>query len=162
MRNRLCPSCRNPLKAVTQSENSMLNEEQFNAVRAGDYYCDICPSNGRGDTEYKYYWENELPVILKLKDEFILDHITHEMNCAQCKHWGEYDDAPTNIEIGRCNRTKLFWDETEWNSMGQRVLINDQDKAFTQDGSDYSAYLLTRACFSCVQFERKTPEDEQS
>jgi hypothetical protein len=29
-------------------------------VRAGDWYCDTCPSNERGNTGYRYFWTREL------------------------------------------------------------------------------------------------------
>jgi hypothetical protein len=38
----------------------MLNDDQFDAVRAGDWYCDTCPSNERGNTGYRYFWTREL------------------------------------------------------------------------------------------------------
>jgi hypothetical protein len=55
-----CPSCKNPLQPVKQSPNSLLNAEQFDAIKVGDYYCETCPSNGRGKTNYCYYWTHEL------------------------------------------------------------------------------------------------------
>jgi hypothetical protein len=38
----------------------MLNDDQFDAIRAGDWYCNTCPSNGRGNTPYRYFWNREL------------------------------------------------------------------------------------------------------
>lgn len=35
-----CPVCHAKLKRVTQEAGSMLNAEQFNATKAGDWYCD--------------------------------------------------------------------------------------------------------------------------
>ncbi len=57
-----CPRCGGPLIAVRQSANSPLNADQFDAVKAGDYYCPSCPSNDRGHTPLCYWWEHELPV----------------------------------------------------------------------------------------------------
>jgi hypothetical protein len=79
------------------------------------------------------------------------------MNCATCKHWGDYSDAPTNIKVGKCNKVPMFWDSTEWKEVGEdylRVLTDEENKAFVQDGSDYSAKLLTVADFGCVQHEQ--------
>lgn len=55
-----CPGCRNPLNRVYRSRSSMLNDDQFDAIRAGDWYCTTCPTNGRGNTPYRYFWDHEL------------------------------------------------------------------------------------------------------
>ena len=60
MSNPNCPQCGEPLQRVRQSENSMLNSEQFDAIRAGDYFCEGCPPNGRSRTAYCYWWESEV------------------------------------------------------------------------------------------------------
>lgn len=53
-----CPKCSNPLQRVRQSVNSMLNAEQFDAIRSGDWFCDC----GGPDTDgYRYFWQSELP-----------------------------------------------------------------------------------------------------
>jgi len=54
-----CPECGNKLEKVTQSSHSILNEYQFEAVKAGDYFCKTCKGN-RGKTGYRYYWKSEL------------------------------------------------------------------------------------------------------
>jgi uncharacterized protein YbaR (Trm112 family) len=59
-----CPECRNPLEEVKYNSSSVLNEEQFMSIRAGDYYCKNC--NGtRGKTGYKYFWKRELENLVK-------------------------------------------------------------------------------------------------
>lgn len=55
-----CPTCGNPLRRVTKSAMSPLNYDQFDSVRAGDWYCETCPSNNRGNTNFKYFWNREL------------------------------------------------------------------------------------------------------
>ena len=55
-----CPNCGSDLNVVCNSFGSMLNDEQFNAERAGDYYCSTCPDNKRGHSGYAYYWEREV------------------------------------------------------------------------------------------------------
>lgn len=55
-----CPDCRKPLAKVTRSRSSMLNDDQFDAIRAGDWYCATCPTNNRGNTPYRYFWDREL------------------------------------------------------------------------------------------------------
>lgn len=53
-----CPKCGELLYIVRES-SGYLNEEQFDSIRAGDYYCKSCKGN-RGKSGYRYYWENEL------------------------------------------------------------------------------------------------------
>ena len=56
---RLCPQCLGSLKYVSQSSGSSLNSDQFDSVKAGDYYCTSCPSNGRGQASFCYWWTRE-------------------------------------------------------------------------------------------------------
>jgi len=56
-----CPQCGTDLLEVKQS-NGMLNDEQFDAVKAGDWYCTKCPSNDRGKTTLCYWWQREVLV----------------------------------------------------------------------------------------------------
>lgn len=37
----------------------MLNSEQFDAVRAGDWFCE-CSNNRRSHTPYAYFWDHEV------------------------------------------------------------------------------------------------------
>ena len=55
-----CPKCNGPLKEVTYQSNSMLNRDQFDAVRAGDFYCTSCKGS-KSSSGYKYFWLRELP-----------------------------------------------------------------------------------------------------
>lgn len=56
----ICPQCHGKLRRVTQSTNSPLNSDQFDAVKAGDWYCPTCPSNNRGNLNLCYFWTHEL------------------------------------------------------------------------------------------------------
>lgn len=56
----MCPDCGKPLERVTRSRDSYLNDDQFDAVRAGDWFCEMCPSNERGNARYRYFWDREL------------------------------------------------------------------------------------------------------
>lgn len=56
-----CPDCGNRLKKVFQSSPRMLNSYQFDAVKAGDFYCDKCKSD-KAESGFKYFWIiNEIP-----------------------------------------------------------------------------------------------------
>jgi uncharacterized protein YbaR (Trm112 family) len=59
MENPPCPKCHQPLHTVRQSEHSMLNAYQFDAVKAGDWFCE-CHNNDRGNTPYAYFWNKEV------------------------------------------------------------------------------------------------------
>lgn len=54
-----CPECKNELFPVLQDRSSPLNYEQFESVRAGDYYCENC-TGSRGNSGYRYFWKKEL------------------------------------------------------------------------------------------------------
>ena len=55
-----CPECGRKLEKVVRSPYSPLNEHQFDAVKAGDWYCAGCPSNDRGNSGYRYFWLKEV------------------------------------------------------------------------------------------------------
>ena len=59
----VCPQCRGSLVAVRQPASSPLNRDQWDAQKAGDYYCRSCPDNGRGATPLCYWNHNELPFV---------------------------------------------------------------------------------------------------
>jgi hypothetical protein len=54
-----CPQCGACLREVCYPEGSMLNREQFDAVRAGDYYCTNCKGT-EARTGWKYWWKREI------------------------------------------------------------------------------------------------------
>lgn len=60
MTDTTCPTCGKTLLRVTQPSSSPLNSYQFEAMKAGDWYCVHCPSNDRGNTPYCYWWEREV------------------------------------------------------------------------------------------------------
>lgn len=37
-----------------------MNNEQFDSVKAGDWYCQVCPDNGRGESGLCYWWDKDL------------------------------------------------------------------------------------------------------
>lgn len=61
-RQAICPQCSHPLIEVRQSPHSALNQYQFDAAKAGDFYCPSCPLNNRGHSALCYWWEHELPL----------------------------------------------------------------------------------------------------
>jgi hypothetical protein len=54
-----CPKCDELLTKVRYPSGSMLNEEQFDATRAGDWFCK-CHNNGRSRTAGAYFWDSEV------------------------------------------------------------------------------------------------------
>jgi hypothetical protein len=54
-----CPTCCRRLHRVTNT-GSWMTSEQFDAVKAGDWYCDACPDNGRGKSGKCYWWDTEV------------------------------------------------------------------------------------------------------
>ena len=55
-----CPTCGGLLGMVRQGANSMLNSYQFDAVKAGDYYCTACKGGEAQGSTYKYWWNSDL------------------------------------------------------------------------------------------------------
>jgi hypothetical protein len=53
-----CPNCGTKLKPVPRSRN--LNSFQWASVKAGDWFCETCPDNGRGKTGLCYWLDEEL------------------------------------------------------------------------------------------------------
>lgn len=53
-----CPQCARVLERVTYS-GGYLNPDQWASVRAGDWWCETCPSNGRGRSG-AYFWNSEV------------------------------------------------------------------------------------------------------
>jgi hypothetical protein len=54
-----CPNCGTRLEAVRYPANCVLNADQWSSIRAGDYYCPICPGT-RGNSGKRYYWAQEV------------------------------------------------------------------------------------------------------
>lgn len=73
--NPKCPKCDKRLTQVRRPSGSMLNSDQFDAVRAGDWFCD-CHTNGRGNTPYAYFWDSEVRLPAREEDG--------EKKCAYC------------------------------------------------------------------------------
>ncbi len=83
------------------------------------------------------------------------------MRCDKCKHWvKDKRNLPSNFNLGDCGYVMMFWDATEWGGQeGLEVVLNTDardQKSFVQDGSDYTASLLTLGDFGCVKFEGKS------
>ena len=81
--------------------------------------------------------------------------------CATCAHWkSDSGYSALNQPLGKCEKLTMFWEATEWDDEGDGRRLrkgHENDKAFTQDGSDYMAHLLTRPDFGCVMHEEKVP-----
>lgn len=57
----VCPDCKAKLIKVRQSSNSYLSTNQFNAIKAGDYYCSDC-ADKTTKSGFKYFWEKDLGI----------------------------------------------------------------------------------------------------
>lgn len=79
------------------------------------------------------------------------------MRCDQCEHWDIRDFSFSFPEIGECTKAKPLWNCTEWRDVEddyRRTLKPECEsmKMFVQDGSDYTAHLLTKRDFFCAEF----------
>lgn len=83
------------------------------------------------------------------------------MKCETCEHWEPWDSpAGFKKDIGECKMVVMWWNASEWSYKNGEVhrTIHAQykdQKAFVQDGSDYSASLYTRNDFGCVSYEKR-------
>lgn len=83
-------------------------------------------------------------------------------SCETCKHWEAWKShADYKHGIDECKMVVMWWDVSEWDYDAEGVIVRSispqykDQKAFVQDGSDYSASLYTRNDFGCVSYERK-------
>lgn len=60
----LCPNCSRVLRPVARPSCSPLNEDQYAAIRAGDWYCVSCPAfmgtAHQGKSGYAYFWNRDV------------------------------------------------------------------------------------------------------
>lgn len=54
-----CPQCNGQLIEVPRHSN-WLNDDQYAASKAGDWYCETCPDNGRGGSGLCYWTDAEV------------------------------------------------------------------------------------------------------
>lgn len=59
MTNPTCPQCGKALFEVPRHSRS-LNDDQYESVKAGDWWCASCPDNGRGATGFCYWTDAEI------------------------------------------------------------------------------------------------------
>jgi hypothetical protein len=60
-----CPDCGLELCRVFNGAGSMLNDDQFASVRAGDWFCVKCKGK-RSASGHRYFWNSELRVVESL------------------------------------------------------------------------------------------------
>lgn len=83
--------------------------------------------------------------------------------CESCIYWlrgGDSDDGYQNyLDTGICRKATMFWDSTEWREDEETFIVNRSLKKqfvgngmFVQDGSDYSATLITEPDFYCNKY----------
>ena len=66
----LCPTCGGQLERVPRSTN--MNSDQWDAVKAGDWFCETCPDNDRGQTGLCYWFNSELEAHAKRECEALM------------------------------------------------------------------------------------------
>jgi hypothetical protein len=61
MVNPVCPQCGRELERVVQKEPKLVNDAHFETMKSGDWYCTVCPSNGRSVRDvWCYWWSHEV------------------------------------------------------------------------------------------------------
>ena len=58
----VCPVCGKELIRVRYPADSPLNRDQWESQKAGDWYCETCPDNGRAVSHQprSYFWDHEV------------------------------------------------------------------------------------------------------
>ena len=90
------------------------------------------------------------------------------MRCDGCKHWNKTEGK---YGTGLCEKATTFWDASEWRQYNDNDWPDEVEgalrwkrglksefvgqKMFCQDGSDYTAILLTMPDFFCAHFTAK-------
>lgn len=91
------------------------------------------------------------------------------MKCEDCNHWDSLSNSDSDIkdDIRVCFKAKELWNCTEWLTDNEPDEINGRwvqrkltkefkdQKMFVQDGSSYSARLLTKFDFYCAHYEKR-------
>lgn len=78
--------------------------------------------------------------------------------CETCAHWERFEtQTQFKKDIGECSMVVMFWDSSTWDSDGNRKMLPEyvNQKAFVQDGSDYSASFFTRNDFGCIEYKER-------
>jgi ribosomal protein L37AE/L43A len=57
----VCPDCNTKLKTVRRFSGSYLSQDQFDAVKAGDYYCPNCNDEAT-KSKFKFFWKRDLGI----------------------------------------------------------------------------------------------------
>ncbi len=100
MEDPACPSCNGPLAIVEQTQH-FLNSEQFDATKAGDYFCSKCPASAgqAGEsktTGYAYFWARQLQKVVE-KTEAIYPLYSL---CPTCGHNVKVDEDGCCVTCG--------------------------------------------------------------
>jgi hypothetical protein len=79
----LCPNCGRRVEPVTQSI-SCLNSDQFDAVKAGDWYCTACPEDvgtaKKSISGFAYFWDKDIAGVVE--NEIVNDYFNVKRRAA--------------------------------------------------------------------------------
>ena len=90
-------TCGNHLEKVTQSANSMLNSEQFDAARMGDWFCRRCPKN---EGKNRYFWDSEVAALAAAPaqpDAGVLEDAARYQLLRRGQHWSVVDGIGNDL-----------------------------------------------------------------
>lgn len=95
----VCPVCGKELIRVRYPANSPLNREQWASQRAGDWYCETCPSGWATNRPYRYFWDHEVKYKKPVEESWDEYHTYYMQKTAQ------------NVKkVGR-EPTRVSWDQ---------------------------------------------------
>lgn len=96
----LCPYCGSVLRKVTYP-GGYLNAEQWESIRAGDYFCEVCPPSERQNV--RYLWAEE---VVCCPDCLEKDPCTCDRLEAAEKNWEELQADCLAIRDAGCEANK--------------------------------------------------------
>jgi hypothetical protein len=101
----LCPQCSTALEKVKNPAGSYMNNEQFDAVKAGDWFCKLCRSNGRNKiNKVCYWWDKEVDYAIN-EGVYVLVKVSGGIRVAQvtAEDTQKPDSACVLFPGGHCN-----------------------------------------------------------
>lgn len=164
----LCPMCGAQLDKVRNHAGSMLNDDQFDSVKAGDWCCMTCPSNNRGRSGYAYFWDKEVKHCLPEGMFVGVKHADGKIRVAQitAEDTEEMDTEVVLYPSGNTGKLKhselLIPPEAPSKEVEQMLAylfscVADNVKQLNEDEFDPTDTVLTAA----RSLEREAEENEQ-
>lgn len=108
-----CPTCKAALTKVVQDSNSLLNSDQFDSLKPGDWYCTTCPP----DEGQKYkFWRDRQVLIQKSNIDEVTPALIESLGC-------EFVDGCVELgmDMYKLNASTIRILEAVWNKARHNI-----------------------------------------